>query len=62
VDDYFSIQSTSKVVTFATALAEVGEKETLSYVGGFQLEPTPADGGRIAATKVTGCVKPSVRP
>ena len=33
VDDYFSIQSTSKVVTFAMALAEVGEKETLSYVG-----------------------------
>ena len=36
VDDYFSIQSTSKVVTFATALAEVGEKETLSYVGAYQ--------------------------
>ena len=36
VDDYFSIQSTSKVVTFATALSEVGEKETLSYVGGSQ--------------------------
>ena len=33
VDDYFSIQSTSKVVTFAMALSEVGEKETLSYVG-----------------------------
>ena len=33
VEDYFSIQSTSKVVTFAMALSEVGEKETLSYVG-----------------------------
>ena len=32
-DDYFSIQSTSKVITFAMALAEVGESETLSYVG-----------------------------
>ncbi len=36
MDDYFSIQSTSKVVTFATALAEVGEKEILSYVGAYQ--------------------------
>ena len=43
VDDYFSIQSTSKVVTFATALSEIGEKETLSYVGASCCAQTPAE-------------------
>lgn len=34
VDDYFSIQSTSKPVTYGMALAERGEDFVHSYVGG----------------------------
>ena len=33
VHDYFSIQSSSKIVTWATALQEVGEQTLHSYVG-----------------------------
>ena len=43
VDDYFSIQSTSKVMTFATAVREVGEEKVLSYVGAPQLMMDMAD-------------------
>jgi glutaminase len=34
VDDYFSIQSTSKPVTYGMALAERGEDFVHSYIGG----------------------------
>ena len=41
VDDYFSIQSTSKPVTYGMALAERGEDFVHSYIGGPNMLTTP---------------------